>query len=346
MGGTLPRRAAQVFVIAATMAFAGAAEAAPARVALVHAQTPSPLEQKTLTRLRGELTAAGFEVSETARRAEDAREAAEEEPPVAGVFATISIVPRTADAADIWVADRITGKTVVRRVEARAGSNGDVAAILAVRAVELLQASLLEAIEPPPRAEQAPTPPVPLDVSEWMSRRQETRPSFSLDAGLGLYAAPGGVHPALLPVLGFSYRATNEVSLRLRAAVPAFATVLEVPEGSISVRHEILSLDLVYRPPLVTSTVRPMLIAGAGAYRLEVSGAAAAPYQGRNGAVLAAHVDLGVGAAVQLGRRVAILTDARALLVTPKPIVRAAGREVASTGRPSVLGELTVEVAF
>jgi hypothetical protein len=344
MGGTLPRCATQALAIAAVAALAVPLGAAPSRVALIHDPNPSPLEQRTLIRLRGELTAAGFEIADAERRAGDAREAAEEEPPVAGVFATIAIVPRAPEAADIWVADRITGKTVVRRVQASPGSNGDVAAILAVRAVELLQASLLEAIEPAPREERAPAP-LPSAVSQWMSQR-EPPASFSLDAGLGVLVASGGIGPAVLPALGLSYRATADVSLRLRAAGPAFASNLDVSLGTISVRQELLSLDLVYRPPVAAGAVRPLLLAGAGAYHLAVSGTAETPYHGRTDAVFAAHADLGAGAVFGLGRRVSILADARALVVVPKPFVRAAGQEVASAGRPSVLGEITFDVAF
>jgi hypothetical protein len=335
----------QALSIAAAAAVAPPLAAAPARVALVHAPNPTPLEQRTLTRLRGELGAAGFEVTETTRRAEDAREAAEEEPPVAGVFATIAIVPRTADAADIWVADRITGKTVVRRVQAGAGSNRDVAAILAVRAVELLQASLLEAIEPAPREERTGSGAVPPVVSEWMSKRPQAEPSFSLDAGVGVLAGAGGVGPAVLPLLGLSYRATPDLSLRLRAGGPAFAADLEVPVGTIAVRQELASLDVVYRLPLA-GDIRPFVLAGAGAYHLDVSGTAQAPYHGQKGALFAGQVDLGAGAALRLGRRVAILADIRALWLMPKPIIRAAGAEVGSVGRPSALGELTFDVRF
>jgi hypothetical protein len=346
MGGKLPSPAVLALGIAAATSIAAPVGAAPARVALVHASNPTPLEQRTLTRLRGELAAAGFEVTDAARRAEDAREAAEEEPPVAGVFATIAIVPRTPDAADIWVADRITGKTVVRRVQAGAGPNGDVAAILAVRAVELLRASLLEAIEPAPRDERAGPRSVPPAVSEWMNERPRAEPSFSLDAGVGVLAGPGGVGPAVLPILGLSYRATADLSLRLRAGGPAFAASLEVPVGTISVRQELVSLDLVYRPPLTNGDVRPFVLAGAGAYHLDASGTAQAPYHGRRGGLFAAHVDLGAGAALRLGPHVSILAGARALWLMPKPTIRAAGAEVGSVGRPSVLGEATFDVRF
>src|SRR5262249_24521107 len=68
MGGKLPRLAVQVLSIATATAFASPLAAATSRVALVHAPNPTPLEQRTLTRLRGELSAAGFEVTDTVRR--------------------------------------------------------------------------------------------------------------------------------------------------------------------------------------------------------------------------------------------------------------------------------------
>src|SRR5260370_19947414 len=152
-------------IVAALVTLAPLARAEAARVALVHDEHPDALELRTLTRLRAELAAAGFEVTEIARTKGDGREAAEVEPPLAGVFATIAIAPRSADAADVWVSDRITGKTLMRRVESRSERGTDVAAVLAVRAVELLQASLLEAVESR-RGDASTAPPVPARVSE------------------------------------------------------------------------------------------------------------------------------------------------------------------------------------
>jgi hypothetical protein len=323
------------------------ANAAPARVAVVHSSNPDALEQRTLTRLRAELAAAGFEVSDMARGADDPREAAEAEPPVAGVFATIAIVPRTADAADIWVADRITGKTVVRRVQGGAGTGGDVAAILAVRAVELLQASLLEAFEPRPREqERATSAPMPGAVSAWMSDRSRREATFSVDAGVGVLHSMGGVGPAALPILGLSYRATPALALRLRVGGPAFAADLKMPSGRIAVHQETILLDAVFRARGGAAWVRPIALVGAGAYRLDVAGTAVPPYQGRTGGLVGAVIDAGFGAALRLSSRASLLADARALLVMPKLVVRADGEEAGSIGRATLLGELSVDVAF
>ncbi|MET0593194.1 MAG: hypothetical protein ABW133_10870, partial [Polyangiaceae bacterium] len=109
-------RALAALGLGAALFFVGItpASAAPAKVALVHQEESTPLQQRTITRLRAELVAAGFEVTEIERRGEAAREATEAPVDAPGVFATISISSPSSDSADIWVADRITNKTVVR----------------------------------------------------------------------------------------------------------------------------------------------------------------------------------------------------------------------------------------
>ena len=337
----------------ACLAVAGIAGAAPARVALVHEVEPDALEQRTLTRLRAELIAAGFTITEVERHGQDVREAAEAEPTAAGVFATIVIVPRTADIADIWVADRITGKTVVRRIQVPPGSGRDVAPILAVRAVELLQASLLEAIDPAPRAEPAtadvppsPVTVVPSDVSAWMQARgPRSDPRFALQAGAGVIHSFSGVGPAVLPLLGFAYRVTPDLAVGVRGAT-AFAPDLRALGGTIAVRQDLVSLEITYTLPLEGATVRPIAIGGLGVYHLDVVGVAAPPYKGESNDLFAAIFGLGPGASVRLGERVSLLADVRLLFIAPQPIVRAAGAEVGRMSRPTLCGELLVDVAF
>jgi hypothetical protein len=333
-----------VVVLVTTLALP--AQAGPAKVALVHDPMPNVLQQRTITRLRAELTAAGFEVTEVGRQADDARDAAEAEQPANGVFATIVVVPRAPDTADIWVADRITMKTVVRRVQVGSGSGSDVATILAVRAVELLQACLLEAVdrpsEPIPRSQ-----PLPADVSDWMDRRASAaKPPFSLGAGLGVLHSFGNVGPAALPVLGFSYRSTSGMSLALRAGATAFASQLESHAGTVAARQQLATIDLGYELVPGAGRVRPIALVGAGVYHLDVAGTTSPPYQGRTERLLAALLEIGLGAEVPFGPRVSLVAALRALLVLPKPVIRAAGEEVGSTGRPSLLGEAAVEVHF
>jgi hypothetical protein len=340
--------------VLAWLALAGVARAAPARVALIREREPNALEQRTLTRLRAELIAAGFEITEVERHGEDARDAAEAEPQVPGVFATIAIVPRTADAADIWVADRVTGKTLVRRIQVPPGEARDAAPVLAVRAVELLQASLLEALEPPPQAEptSSPVPPptapvVPSDVSAWMQARRPTNEArFALQAGAGVIHSFSGVGPAFLPVLGLVFRLTPDLAIGLRAGGPAFSADLAAPEGTIAVRQKLATLEVAYELLSPAASVRPLAIAGVGVYHLDIAGTAAPPYKSELDDVFAAIVTVGPGAKVRFGERVSLLADLRLLVIAPQPIVRAVGVEIGSMSRPSVFGEAVVDVAF
>jgi hypothetical protein len=330
--------------VAALVAVAVVARAEAARVALVHSERPDALEQRTLTRLRAELAAAGFEVTDIARSRAGDREAAEVEPPMGGVFATIAIAPRSPDAADVWVADRITGKTLVRRVQG--GPGRDVAAVLAVRAVELLQASLLEATESSPQRERASSAPLPPDVSAWMQKSgPRMRSGFGLVAGAGLFHSFDGIPPAIVPVFGLSYRLSAPFALCLRASTPSFPADLETPYGTIAVHQDLASIELSYSPA-PGGRIRPLAMLGVGAYRLGVAGTAAAPYEGRRGHVFSAMFDAGVGAALSLGTQVSLVADVRLLYLAPKPIVRAAGLPFGEVRRPSLLGAITAEVAF
>ena len=341
------RRVLVCLVVALAATTALRARADVAKVVLVHDATPNVLQQKTITRLRAELVAAGFEVTEIARSADDAREAAEAEPPVSGVFATIVVVPRTPEAADIWVADRLTHKTVVRRVQAAGGAGNDVAAILAVRAVELLQACLLESFDAKTHETAVSSQPLPLDVSDWLERRDRTaKPQFGLHAGLGVLHSFGGVGPAVLPILGLSYLPGGPLALALEGGVTAFAPRIDAPMGRISARQEFVSFDLVYALASNPRGVRPIAVLGAGAYHLDITGTASAPYEGRTGRLWAAMVAFGGGADIPLGPRVSLIAALHAVLALPKPIIRAAGEEVGNIGRPSFLGETVVQARF
>jgi hypothetical protein len=343
--------ASLLFALVVTIArFAGAL---PAKVTLVRDPSAGALQERTLTRLRAELLAAGFDVTEVERRHEDGRAATEVEP-LPGAFATIAIVPRTGDAADIWVADRITGKTVMRRVQAAEGAGRDGGAVLAVRAVELLRASLLEAIDPPASArtpsspEPVPSPPpLPREVSTFMlAGRTATEPRFALQAGVGAIHSFAGIGPALLPVLGLAYRFTPVFAVGVRAAGPAFAADLAARGGTVAVRQKLAMLELTYELPLEGASLRPLFLAGAGVYHLDVVGAAPPPYRGESGDLLAAVFTAGPGAKFRLSARVSLLADLRLLVIVPQPVVLAAQQEVGRMSRPSLFGEAAVDVTF
>src|SRR5258706_14740996 len=125
------------------LAISGAARASSAKVVIVRPADQVAVE--AVARIEGELSAAGFETSVLVRKGDtdpgaEVERAAREN----GADAALSIVD-TAESrtAEVWIADRLTGKTVVQHLEV-SGGDARASAALAVQIVELLRASLLE----------------------------------------------------------------------------------------------------------------------------------------------------------------------------------------------------------
>jgi hypothetical protein len=321
-------------VVCMLVAFARvAAGAGPSKVVLLRGNGGALVEE-AINRLRAELAASGFTVETVALPPQaDARTTVERVAREAGAFAAVMVSPSNGGtSADIWVTDRVTGKTSVRNVEV---SGTTAPADLAVRAVDLLQASLLEATP----AAARPRAPAPADVARWVEPSRLPRPFFAglwLEAGGGALLATGGIGPAACPSFRLSFGWRNGMGFRLGFAGPAVGAPLESPLGTATVRQEIAFLEAFYavdtRSPLI-----PVVSLGAGAYHLYASGAPKPPYIGASAETWTAAANAGLGGAYRLAERVALTLDVRGFLTVPRPVVTLAGRELGSAGRPSIL---------
>jgi hypothetical protein len=180
-------------------------------VTVVRAPRPGPIVDEATTRLTAELRAAGFTVRvvegtpgvDGRVQVEGASAAKGGGGKADGSFATIAILETDRGAAaDVWVADHVTKKTLVRRVDVATADLPNGASDLAVRSAELLRASLLEI-----RGSTAPTSALPADLSHW------------LDRPLAPIAAPPAPAPALTspPAEAFSLPVRSQPA----AAVPS-----------------------------------------------------------------------------------------------------------------------------
>lgn len=150
---------ALALALATALTAGAAAHAGPSRVVVVRDPQAEGLMSELTTRLQAELQAAGFEVVFV-----DGTPDIDPSAQVAGVigasppFATVAVVRSERGAiADIWIADRTSGKSIVHRIDV---STADLGAprVLAIRAVELLRASLVDLRE----AAAAPPAPAPI----------------------------------------------------------------------------------------------------------------------------------------------------------------------------------------
>ena len=168
------RWAAVAPIVAATIAMGGVAEAA-SRVAVVVPRDPDATTREATTRLEAELRGAGFEVvSVPAPPGGDARAAVEATSVEPRPIATIAIQPTAGGAvADVWVADHLSEKTLVRKIRVDDADPSSAVSTLAIRAVERLRASLLELREPA----RAPRR-VPADVARWIEPPPAAAPAL------------------------------------------------------------------------------------------------------------------------------------------------------------------------
>jgi hypothetical protein len=149
----LAARAAIFFGALLPLLGGGAARAGePPKIVIVAAQD----EDAIVTQLRAELRTMGFNVvvadaSSSAFPREELEKTARDNSAVAAI-----LVRPSRAGLEVWIIDRITGKTLLRDVVATEGTAGRDATV-ALRAVELLRASLMEIDAPhPPRGDVSP----------------------------------------------------------------------------------------------------------------------------------------------------------------------------------------------
>jgi hypothetical protein len=343
--GALARRVA-LFRFTAVVAFVALALARPAfaqparsRVALVRNESSDALLREANTRLRAELGDAGFDVVEVDRAPGDAREGVEGGGGES--FATVSMNRAGAGAAaDVWISDHVTGKTVVRRLQVGGAPNA--ASVLAIRALELLRASLLEVAAPEPSTSEEPPRAPPPDVLRWVEPTLPPRPLRpwqpfqGTTLGVGATGLHGlrGVGLAFGPTLRLSHSIAERWFARLTLTGPLVGPEITEAQGSAAVRQEFASADLGW-----ASRARPVGVyawVGVGAFDLHVTGSAIGPYRSRNEGVVSFLSMAGLGGVAHVGGRVAFTVEITALSLIPQPLVVIADHEAGKAGAPSL----------
>lgn len=327
---------------------------------MLEPMTPTALEQELLTRLTGELGAAGLDVIRLPfSRTSDAAHAVSSEgsdfAPVAA-FATQEIrgagnASGPASTLRLWFCDRVTGTVLVEEGKEARGSS--LASSLAVQGFELLQASrAVWRWRPPTSAPPAPAEPVAaprLPPARAVSYRREL--TATLHVGL-LYDAPSG-ETALTPLARLAYAPeltrglVPRVDLAARLSVAGFgATTVLVAEGR--------QVDVIQSFALLESVVsfdsggwlRPYGSAGAGAYQVNVNGVDGAGSVGRSERTLSPLAAAGVGLAAFLGHPWVVHVEAQGLFALQPTAVQIGLTRAATLGRPLLVFDVGFGVAL
>lgn len=237
---------------------------------------------------------------------------------------------------ELWVSDLVTGKTSVRKIEM-----GDAeASIVALRAVELFRASLLELHVTP-----EPEHPPPQPVQKLAGDVQKVKPEgpVGLRLGLGVLGGRGGagVHGALDWALSWSSFRWLTVELQ---GVVTFAGQ-EIRSGSeastfgaASVRAWVL-LDILHR-----GIVRPFVGVGGGVLVAWSRGLSADAGITTHDRVVTGHLGGTAQLALALSRTVWLRLGTTVGVALPRIRILFADATVASFGMPVAEGWVAVEV--
>ncbi|WP_437726972.1 hypothetical protein [Sorangium sp. So ce861] len=349
---------AQALAGALTLLLCAASPAAsgePARVVLVRPGAADPSISEALIRIRGELVADGFDVELLdAQSASPPRPTMDDAGQQAGSAALIGLfLAPDGQAAELWVIDPRTNETLVRRIDTRGAAPEHLVEVLAVRAVELLRASLLELLMSSRRsaAPLGDAAPPPSEVSRQASRPAERpldppsrRSTWGVELGGGLLASPGGIGPALLLVARLRVAPLGPIGpLEARLSLAGLGTAPRVagPQGSATVQQRLGLVELAALP-WPELRLRPRFSVGFGALHVAVDGEASWPYRGGHSARWAFAADAGAGVELGLLRRLDVVVEAHALVAHPYPVVRFVETEAARGARPALLGSLSL----
>ena len=326
-----------------------AAPAYAVTVAIVRPANPPPLIVETLVRLHGELTSVGFAtkmVDEPPADRASGRAAhawLEQLAALSGADAVVAIVGDIApDAVEVWVVDKVTGKSVVRRVPFEPRSER-APNTLAIRAIELLRSSFLEIDLALRQRQSEPAKAPPPDVVRFVEmERLASRPErFGIEVGGAAVMSLDGVGPALLPLLRFAWAPRSWFVVQFAMAGLGTRPTVTSRIESAQVAQEYFVLGVGYRLR-GGERLRPFVALAAGALHTSVDGQADSPDQGRHVEQWSFLLDGGVGAALHLHDRFYLALAAHAQMAEPYLAIRFVDKVVATSARPNLLATLTI----
>jgi hypothetical protein len=334
------------------------ASAAAGELVVLIAPGGSPPElREALQRVRGELMVHGFSIRIV--EAETVPSIRELETLADGVVLIGSSMPSPGDQpaflpdtppppagdrlgkVEVWISDRVTGKTSKRTIALE--ESYDAPTVLAVRTVELLRSSLQE--EQPEKAHsvEGAHPERAAGAVTELKKSQEQGPFFYFGlAAAGGLSLPDGT-PSLAPA------ATAGLSLasfgvELSAIGPLVAATTSATSGTF----DSISMTILAEPfwaPFRQNGHTIYLFPSIGGTYLEVRGTASGDYVGQADGAWVVSTGGGLGGHVRINRHFGVVSELRALVLLPRPVVQI-GPEEKEIGFPLLTAALGLRLTL
>lgn len=338
------------FVTIGTLASLARAEEVSPKASSLIAVVAAPGDRFGL-RVQAELEALGFQTVLLDPAAEPASRASlEAAARKVGAIAAIRAIP-SARGVEVWIADRVTGKTVLREIAGVEGSiDGD--ATLALSAVDLLRASLLEIALPPPAPRATGEVPAAPDLRKKMALpapgalAERPTPTLHLSLAPGVLLSPGGFGAAASLDMGLAWMPSAHVGVSGFTAIPLTGPRVAGAAGSADlwvwlagggVRFVFTSRESRWAPSadvgVMAVSFRSTATPGEGFVAKAASAAAAAPFAR-------------AGIAFAVTPMLRLRADVLAGVIVQGVSVQLAKHEVATWGRPLVLPSVGLDFGW
>ncbi len=258
-----------------------------------------------------------------------------------GAVAAVRLIASSEGKVEVWVADRVTGKAVVRELEAPESGASDAA--VAIGSVELLRASLMElhSGEPPhgdaPANERVRTLALP---------SAPQAPRLGLGAGGGAELGVRGLGPALDANISVWVRAASHLGARLVGYGSLSPAHVVTPSGAVDVRSQLLGATAAWDFVDASSRWVPSASIGLAATHVSSNGTAVPPFVGASVARWSAAPMGGVGLGWSFVPGLRLRVDGLAVFTLPPIHVTTPTTDVGWWGAPALLGSLDLEVLW
>lgn len=298
-------------------------------------------------RVRSELEALGVDVIVLRPPAEASagmRAPLEQAARSVGAIAAIRLVVSSEGKVEVWVADRVTGKALVRELDATGTQTSD--AEVAIGTVELLRASLMElhAADPPHGEVNATKSVAALALP--VSPPRLAIPRLGISVGGGAELSFGELGPSSDASLRIWARLANRIGLVALGHATLSPARVDANGGTIEITRQLLGAGLAWDLADAKSTWVPALSFGSGAAHVSVNGSADPPLVGTRDAhwYWTPFASAGVGFAFASGLR--LRADAVAIWSIPKARITSSRDEEATWAHPSLIVSLGFETLW
>jgi hypothetical protein len=219
--------------------------------------------------------------------------------------------------------------------------------MLSIRALELLRASFLEVALAAGRTPKVIPRRPPAEVTRWTETAlleaidNPWRSLWAVEVGGCVLGSLEGMTPALLPLVRLARRFGESVLVRVTVAGLGTPSRIDTQAGvaQISQRFGLVEGGWRWR---AGRRMQPFVSVGAGALHVSATGQTSYLYQGLSDGRWALLADGGVGVRMAIRGRFEIALDGHAQVAHPYPVIRFLGQDVASEGRPTLMGGLSL----